>query len=228
MNSKLMAELSTLYTQPHRKYHNINHINDCLVELHSVHNLLNFREYLIVERAIWYHDAVYNPYSKTNEADSAALIEYGGNFDYAAAQETQEVVLATASHLTTHENLSLVTQVMLDIDLSGFGKNRMIYAQNSMNIRHEYYNTSIVDFIEGRGKFLVTIAKRPTLYYTEYFYNKYHKISQENLKWELEAIDKSLKNGGLEDISYWGSVMEYASGEYYEDRRRPNNGDIYL
>ena len=187
-----MSQLTTLYTQPHRYYHNINHINDCLTELESIpqhgvtfggHQLVGV-DCDIIEKAIWYHDAVYNPYSKHNEHRSAALLpdEKIGNDYY---DNVREAILATAKHLEIQENIQLTTKIMLDIDLSGFGQPFDICWKHAQNIRKEYYNTNDFDFLTGRLKFLNTIDNRSALYYTKYFYDKYEVQARRNIAEEI-------------------------------------------
>lgn len=182
-----MAALTTLYSQPHRYYHNIVHIQDCLTELENfVHPDFTQDKREIVETAIWYHDAVYNPYSKLNEYNSAMLTK--------GSEAAYELIMYTARHLEdvsqdiethVHKNHRQCAYVMLDIDLAGFGKPELICAQHTVNIRREYYNTTDYDFYVGRLKFLEALSKRKSLYYTEFFYNKYHEQSQKNLKAEI-------------------------------------------
>lgn len=192
-----MSMLTTLYTQPHRHYHNINHINDCLTELENYPGLSS-ENIRIVEKAIWYHDAVYNPYSKNNEVNSAMLIPSGYWMD---DNKVREIILATAKHSITQvakdkdgneTPLPLATQIMLDIDLAGFGKPTPECLQNGENVRKEYYKTNDQDFFTGRLNFLRKIMQRKSLYYTDYFKEKYHAQSQENIKIEMQIAQEYL------------------------------------
>jgi len=63
--------LLELYSEPHRHYHNAQHITDCLKEFDSVRDAA--QEPLAVELAIWFHDAIYNPRAGDNEERSAEL-----------------------------------------------------------------------------------------------------------------------------------------------------------
>ena len=221
-----MSQLTTLYTQPHRKYHNINHINDCLAELeqyqidHPDVRNFNLNQLNWCEKALWYHDAIYNPYSKQNEELSALLFE-DANPGYLGFNVVSDTILLTAEHLKTHDfsrmdetdpEVSLVQKIVLDIDLSGFGKDRLVFAMNGMNIRHEYYRTSIRDFLDGRMGFYEALVKRPTLYYTKYFNDKYHEQSRHNIEWEMNVIKLSFKEN---DPSIWSDSMEHAIEKYY-------------
>ena len=78
----LQTTIFQYYQETHRAYHNLSHI----------YNLLKLSEQLDIynrnafEMAIWYHDIIYQPHFKDNEAKSAALFlkhfdEYFGNKD---------------------------------------------------------------------------------------------------------------------------------------------------
>lgn len=190
-----MACLSTLYTQPHRHYHNMNHINDCLAEFEAARDSfpeLSDRDRNQIITAIWFHDAVYNPYSKQNEANSADLIPVVAGDYISTHYELRDMIMATSRHLVTQPDLPLRTQILLDIDLSGFGQPFDICWKNSENIRKEYYNTSDLDFNKGRLAFLQTIILRPSLYYTNYFKEKYDIQSHKNLLTEIEKTKEIL------------------------------------
>lgn len=195
-----MAHLSVLYAQKHRHYHDITHILACLTELEQYAEAVELHswEFNVIEKAIWFHDAVYNPYSKLNERNSADLLSPDDLL-------TRWIIYTTAHHTETQtfgwaedDREEMCAKVMLDIDLAGFGKpwaNGYIqalneYGHNSENIRKEYYKTGPGEFDIGRYQFLKTIAKRPTLYYTEYFYNKYHVQSQLNIALDITRLEQ--------------------------------------
>ena len=63
----LLMELTRRYTEPHRRYHDLRHIADMLCKGEA----LKLSDEQVM--AVWFHDAIYDPTSKTNEADSAVL-----------------------------------------------------------------------------------------------------------------------------------------------------------
>src|SRR5678815_1545480 len=65
------AELRRRYDEPFREYHNLRHILDCLRLCDEIGPLLVDRD--AVEIALWFHDAVYDRGSSTNELRSAEL-----------------------------------------------------------------------------------------------------------------------------------------------------------
>src|SRR5678815_1804035 len=65
------GELRRRYEEPFRRYHNVQHIQDCLRLCDEIGPLLVDRD--AVEIALWFHDAVYDRGSSTNELRSAEL-----------------------------------------------------------------------------------------------------------------------------------------------------------
>jgi predicted metal-dependent HD superfamily phosphohydrolase len=186
------AMLTTLLSQPHRYYHNINHINFCLGELEKCD--VNHMTRRIVTYAIWYHDAVYNPYSVENELQSEELFYRQHRtptiFSFEEFDAIGRAVRATASH-TTHQYLwdDYPTQLMLDIDLAGLGQSWENFDHNSEMIRLEYAHIDDETFTYNRIKFLGAIKSRPTIYYTKHFYDKYEAIAQSNVDIELKRLE---------------------------------------
>lgn len=187
-----MAHLSVLYAQKHRYYHDITHINDCLVELEEVCkvDLLAAQGRSLIEKAIWYHDAVYNPLSKDNEYNSMNLLSDDD-------EVVRSIIMMTAYHTETQsfngfrtENYAYWAKIMLDIDLAGMGKSWDVYSRNGENIRKEYAGVPDHQYDLGRYQFLETINERESLYYTEYFYNKYHEQSKRNIALNMKQIEE--------------------------------------
>jgi predicted metal-dependent HD superfamily phosphohydrolase len=213
------AQLSALLAQPHRGYHNINHINDCIAESHGWWNGIDtskvptwsLRALTLIS---WYHDSVYNPYAPAgrNEGDSEVLfssIHYPkdcvGDDLFYRYDTVSHAISYTARHIEDigdeltqlHDNTNIngeLIKVFLDIDLTGFGKAWWVTASHSLGIRKEYPNTSDMDFIQGRLKFLTKFNERNSFYYTDYFKNKYHAKSKENVAYEIELLQTAIEH----------------------------------
>ena len=90
------ADLVERYAEPHRAYHNLTHISQCLAEFDQVRHITGNPEE--VELAIWFHDLIYDPHAKDNEAQSA---EFAGKIGKAARMPSgflswvSELILAT-------------------------------------------------------------------------------------------------------------------------------------
>lgn len=184
---KEQARLTTLLSQSHRYYHNINHINFCLAQLELVPNLEKHEE-VVVTYAIWYHDAIYNPYSSKNEEQSAALYRLTHKDDLLYVREIEDAILETAHHTTDLIEPTHTTALMLDIDLAGLGQSWETFADNSEDIRLEYNHLDDETFIRGRIKFLEAMKARKSLYYTKFFHHTYELVAQTNVDSELKRL----------------------------------------
>src|SRR5215212_5638745 len=68
---EVYADLHRRLGGPDRRFHNLNHIRDCLRRFDEVASLLDDRD--AVEVGLWFHDAVYRPGDAQNERHSAEL-----------------------------------------------------------------------------------------------------------------------------------------------------------
>ena len=75
------AQLSDRYAEPHRAYHNLDHIAHCLRAFDDAAHLALSPD--AIEMAIWFHDVIYNaPDTTGNEAKSVELYsELAGSAD---------------------------------------------------------------------------------------------------------------------------------------------------
>jgi hypothetical protein len=85
--------LVAAYSERQRHYHTAEHIDHRLRELDSVPGLAN--DAAEVELALWFHDAVYNPYASANEERSADLA-------CELLVETEQVAIASSVFVPTY------------------------------------------------------------------------------------------------------------------------------
>lgn len=222
--------LTPILTQPHRHYHNIIHVNDCLAELYNWYAQNQSSGYIpYLTYAIWFHDIVYNPYAPhgVNEAQSAREFEKFENISSTGHHHpfvfaVQEAIKWTAYHITTNTfdytntlgglntlTIEDVSKFMLDIDLAQMGHSLAVFSKNSLNIRQEYHRTSDMDVVKGRLKFFKELDKRDTFYYTEFFRDLYHEQSKKNVKTEIDALEESIERD--EPIYYFDHLLNYTA-----------------
>lgn len=174
-----------LYQEPHRRYHNLSHIEAALRHLDSLKTLAARPE--LVEFALWMHDAIYDPRATDNEAKSADLAE-----SYLAtaglkqhAPQIREMIMATAhTALTQADDIGLV----VDIDLSVLALPPAGYERYTVAVRQEYSWVPEHLFTAGRMKMLSSLLDMPTLYSHPSINAKWGPSAIENMTRELRSL----------------------------------------
>lgn len=179
-------ELERRYQEPHRAYHNFDHLGHCLAEFERVRTLAMTPE--AVELGLWFHDAIYDPRSSENERHSAALAralmrDAGLSVDRVEAVEA--LILATRHQEPPgHPDAALIS----DIDLAILGQPRERFAGFEEEIRTEYAWVPDGEFAAGRSAVLRGFLERPTVFATPHFRSRYELQARENLKWALQRL----------------------------------------
>lgn len=166
-----------LYSEPHRHYHTLEHIQTCLNDLEEVKNMLNHP--LEVEFAIWYHDIIYNTQELDNEHRSAKLaIIHANKTDRIDSDLVYQMILTSKSHDPQHKN---DFNYFNDIDMGILGSNPYTFEKYDCNIKKEYHWVPKSTFNKKRGDFLRSVLSRDKIYTTDYFYKKYEEKARENI-----------------------------------------------
>lgn len=186
-----MNTLRGLYRQSHRHYHTWEHVEALLAWFQEYRSDLHDRD--AVELAVHYHDAIYDPQSKTNEDASAALMvsELDGQVDEAVLQSAATLILATDGHaLPAKGRPKLLSDCafFLDMDLSILGAPPAAFDRYEDAIRKEYYFVPAVDYRKGRSTILEDFLARERLYFTEPFHTRLDNRARKNLKRSLTSL----------------------------------------
>jgi predicted metal-dependent HD superfamily phosphohydrolase len=183
---RLLEEVARRYAEPHRAYHNLEHVHDCLTQLElGRHLLVRAAE---VEIAVWFHDAIYDPRRSDNEERSALWAEEalraGGVPGEAAIR------VANLIRLTTHEQEGLTGDgaVLCDADLSILGAAPGRFERYERQIREEYAWVPQAVYREKRGEVLAGFLRRRAIYQTRPFIERYEAQARENLEWILRHL----------------------------------------
>ena len=193
--NEIFDRLVAAYCEPHRKYHTLEHILHCLRVFDGARDLTENQN--AVEMAIWFHDFVYNTSeerAKFNEALSSAKAYSAARelgLSHIFGKEILCLILATKFHEPIKVCKPMDIKVLIDVDLSSLGKAWSEFQKDSRAVREEYGHVPEAVFREKRAEILQGFLSRPRIYFTDYFYEKYEKAAQENLK---RAIDE-LKTG---------------------------------
>lgn len=172
--------LVALYSEPHRHYHNLAHIADCLAEFDRARFLA--REPLAVELAIWFHDAVYDTRAADNEERSAQLAEVWLGEVHAAPALIDAVnclILATKKH---DASLHVDAALLVDVDLSILGQLPDRFWQYEEQIRAEYSWVPKEVFSVKRAEILDGFLARRRIYNTDDFFDRLESQARTNLQ----------------------------------------------
>lgn len=177
--------LEAAYAEPHRAYHNAEHIRDCLDRLdESTKEPINSA----LEAALWFHDAVYDPRRDDNEAASATLAEQllaEAGIPDASAIEVRRLILLTR-HLEIPSDPA--GRLISDVDLSILGRDPAEFEEFERRIRAEYAWVPEPQYREGRSRILAGFLARPQLYQTPYFRNRYEESALRNLQALIDRL----------------------------------------
>lgn len=182
MNQNTLAQLYHAYRRPNRHFHNLEHISDCFLELNeAIQAGVHIDNEEALRFAIWFHDYVYEGTLSTNEELSAkaayetALRE---GYDETFAKLVEHMVLVT-KHTDKYPCTTPDEELLCDIDLTSLAADD--FSAKTELIREEYNHVPEALFRSERKKILATFNKRPRIYRTEYFHNKYDAKARENL-----------------------------------------------
>jgi predicted metal-dependent HD superfamily phosphohydrolase len=180
-----LVALLSAYREPHRAYHGVDHLAHVFAEVDGV----PLRD-PAVEWAIWYHDAVYRPGKRDNERRSAALarvtLEQLGL--ERLAPRVVQLVEATATHEAGSEDAA--ARLFLDADMAILGAEPATYARYTLAIRREHRDIPAFLFARGRRAFLRDVLARPSIFTTEHFRRRYERQARENVRGELERLER--------------------------------------
>ncbi len=187
---KVYNDLAARYSEPHRAYHTLEHIEHCLNEFEQAWHLA--KDPNAVEFALWYHDAVYDTKVRNNEERSAVLakevcLKIGLSSRFAS--RVQALILSSKHHRCNPENPD--ERILTDIDLAAWGKSWEGFQKDTDEIRREYSWWVPEDvFRKKRAEILQEFLDRPRIYNTAYFYGRYEAQAQRNLVRSIAELSK--------------------------------------
>ncbi|MCW7536432.1 hypothetical protein OOT46_01000 [Aquabacterium sp. A7-Y] len=173
-----------------RRYHDANHLLACI---------RHWREFAprcedpdAVALALWFHDAVYWPWSKQNERRSAdwacRFIRHAGLPEERArelADKVDALIMATQHHSGPPAGDAAW---VVDIDLAILGQPPEVYDLFEAGVRSEYRWVPAAAYADGRGRVLQSFLDRPHIYTTEPFRQRYEQAARANMERALTRL----------------------------------------
>jgi predicted metal-dependent HD superfamily phosphohydrolase len=181
----LFEEIAQRYSEPHRAYHNLQHIAQVLDVVDFLSRFtVDLRS---VRLAAWLHDIVYDPRGQGNEAASAALArDLLARLGYTSKAAVEAMILATRDH--DHEGADLDTLVLLDADLAILGSPPETYAAYAAAIRKEYFWVPDVRFYSGRTEVLEKLLARESVFALPDMRERFEAQARKNIAAELSSL----------------------------------------
>ena len=195
-HEQVLEHLLARHREPHRRYHTATHVMwvcrhvDRLLEHHPVDDPD------AVRAAALFHDAVYDPRSTTNEADSAALTERqltGIGWSCERAQRVAGLVMATAHlHPPTPAGAPADAgpDVLLDADLAILGAEPVPYQAYVTGVRAEYFHVDDRAWTAGRSMVIEHFLAADPLYRTATMRADRERRAHVNLNAELRFLQR--------------------------------------
>lgn len=172
------------YEQPHRYFHNWNHIEEGFELANELRVSTPEFELNIDQQIAWlFHDIVYLPKVSGNERNSVALMNHILNlpqFNY-ETRFAELIIMSTATHSATQS----ISAPVLDIDMSCFAFLPRLRKANA-DIIAEFQ----LDSVEGRINFLEDLDSRQ-IYHTDWCRKHWEDVAHRNIQnciLELEYV----------------------------------------
>jgi predicted metal-dependent HD superfamily phosphohydrolase len=179
--------IGAAHAKPSRHYHNLQHVDYSLqlVEQHA--DLATDPD--AVRAAFWFHDAVYDSMSRTNEKDSAALFQLFAQTHALPPERTEEVVRLI--ELTVGHEVSAGDDngaLMVDVDLAILGADSEVYRNYAAGIRAEYAAVSDEDYVRGRCEVLARFLSRAVIFHHLPLRERFEQPARRNLQAEINKL----------------------------------------
>ena len=183
------AELLGRYAEPHRRYHDLAHLDDVLRHVDALAE--DARDVHVVRMAAWFHDAVYDPTAADNEERSALLAQTTLSelrVEDGITAEVARLVRGTADHAPEPGDLD--AEVLCDADLAILASGPERYQVYVDAIRAEYEHVDDHAFASGRADVLRRLLARDPMFSTPTGRDRWEAAARANVTAELARLDR--------------------------------------
>lgn len=186
----LWRQVQRRYSEPHRHYHTLTHIERMFSEFDVISDCLD-RPYLVA-LAIFYHDVIYEPQRSDNEAQSADFMQSELQ-SYLTAEQVEQIkalIMMTASHKLAEVDGIQASDAayFLDLDLCILGAPWDEYQHYAKAVRLEYRHVSKADYQAGRTAVLQSLLAHDRLYISDDYYERLESVARDNIRREIEVL----------------------------------------
>lgn len=180
------SRLQSAYAQKHRAYHTSRHIDECLALFDELKHLAAHAAE--VECALWFHDAIYEPMSKSNEERSAHwAADFGARVGLAS-----DAVARVRAHIMATRHVALPvdedSKLVVDIDLAILGATPARYDEFERDVRREYRWVPGFMYRPKRAAILKSFLDRPRIYHCEAAYGRFENRARTNVIGAIQTL----------------------------------------
>ena len=182
---ELVSNLSKRHSEPQRHYHDLSHLYNLYLLKNEYEKFLD--NPLLIEAAIWFHDAIYISQNKNNEVKSAELaveMLQGKNLPFDLT-DLKFLIESTTKHQPLKEDSDF--NYFLDFDLGILATPRNVYQKYVEAIRKEYSMYPNFLYKIGRKKVLKAFLQRERIYFSSAFFENYENAARRNILQEING-----------------------------------------
>jgi predicted metal-dependent HD superfamily phosphohydrolase len=181
------AALEAAYATPPRAYHNARHVEEVLRHFDAAAQEAGWERPADVRLAVLYHDAIYEPGRKDNEARSADLVrEHLQRWPQPGvdAERVAELILLTARHGQLDPgSLDRDAAQFLDCDMAILGSEPATFAAYDRAIAAEYRGQVPAWLYKlNRRRFLKGLLGRERIYLSQWGHARFDAQARINLR----------------------------------------------
>eukprot|EP00977_Amphora_coffeiformis_P012859 scaffold3257_cov152-Amphora_coffeaeformis.AAC.8 len=196
LSEEWLQRLWTLHTEPTRHYHTVIHLQEMFEYFEVIREDLKLskKQETAIVMSIYFHDAIYDPHSGTNEEDSEQLWRsFVTDINLTEqhkdiVEEVSAYILATKKHSVNPDN-SQAMALFLDLDLAVLAKKSSAYTSYAAMIRREYHFVPVETYCFKRPEILQAMASQEHLYGSPAFQGMEEK-ARRNLRNEVDLLRK--------------------------------------
>jgi len=180
------AELLSRYGEPHRAYHTLQHLQECLSLRQEISTPCESPAEIDI--ALWFHDAIYEPSRNDNEARSAEWLDAGAA-QAGLAREVRDRLHALVM-ATRHSAMPAKADeaVLVDIDLAILGAPPERFAEYETQVRQEYRWVPEWLYRRKRREILAGFLERGMIYSTSECRERFEEQARRNLQRSIAAL----------------------------------------
>lgn len=182
----LLHDLTARYSEPHRKYHTVQHLDECFERFAELKGEAVHPEE--VELALWFHDAIYDTRRQDNEersADWARSSVLAASLPASVAERVHALIMATRHNVVPS---GTDERILVDVDLSILGAEPGRFDEYEDQIRQEYSWVPGIVFRPKRRGILRQFLGRPTIFSTQKFIDAYEAQARQNLERSIKQL----------------------------------------